>query len=177
MPNQKVATAYHEAGHLVAAGVLGLRIYGATIVPNPEEGYNGQVRVPVEDEVRLGLEEDSYGHKVDEDDYLYRHLVVYFAGKETEKLFTGKEVSSSDPNIDLSNYGSDYYEAGSIILSLAGPNEDKQDELGKRAQKEAKALLRERWSAVEAVANALLKYEILDKGTCDQIMKEAIKGL
>jgi hypothetical protein len=43
--------AYHEAAHMVAAWELGLAVTGATIVPNPAEGYLGCVWVPVEERV------------------------------------------------------------------------------------------------------------------------------
>ena len=65
----KEVTAFHEAGHMVAAWELGLAVTGATIIPNPEEGYAGLVRVPVENRVR-------HADWVNEEDYLYAFLVT-----------------------------------------------------------------------------------------------------
>ena len=69
MPYRSKRTAYHEAGHVIAAHVLGLDITGVTIVPG-EEGvvrYLGQAGVPVD-----------YAQVYDSDradDYLKRQLV------------------------------------------------------------------------------------------------------
>ena len=62
-------TAYHEAGLMIAAWELGLTVTGATIVPNAEVGYAAHVGIPVEERVR-----DA--DWVDENEYLYAHLVT-----------------------------------------------------------------------------------------------------
>jgi ATP-dependent Zn protease len=79
--------AYHEAGHMVAAWELGLAVTGATIVANPEEGYAGCVWNPVEDRVH-------YASWVDENNYLYAHLVTYYAGIAASEIYTGAPLSS-----------------------------------------------------------------------------------
>jgi ATP-dependent Zn protease len=154
-------TAYHEAGHLVAAYVLGLEYHGATIKPG--EGYTGKAHVPLIDKMR-------YESDVDEEDYLYRHLLVCLAAPKAVELLNGSPLSPDDPNFVMSNSGSDYSQAGDIVLSLAGSIEEEQVALARRAQKDTESRLREYWGAVEAVAAALLERETLNTAECKKIM-------
>jgi ATP-dependent Zn protease len=163
---QKV-TAYHEAGHMVAAWELGLTVIGATIVPNPEEGYAGRAWIPVEDRVR-------YADWVDENEYLYAHLVTYYAGIATHEILTGIPMSSPEVEVGLETYGSDYYNVSDLILTIAGPDEAKQVEVGENAKRHARNLIRGRrqWKRVSNIADVLLERETLDEGECRQILEQ-----
>jgi ATP-dependent Zn protease len=162
-------TAYHEAAHIVAAWDLGLAVTGATIVPNPDEDYIGCVWVPIEDRVRYAL-------FVDEDEYLYSHLVVYLAGIEASEKYTGVSTPPEAVQLDLGSYGSDHYKVADLVLSLAGPDEDAQVEVGDRAQRHARNLIHNRRNQVETVAAALMERETLDAMECRRVLEDAFHG-
>jgi hypothetical protein len=159
-------TAYHEAGHMVAAWDLGLSVAGATIVPDPEAGYLGRVRVPLEARVR-------YADWVDEDGYLYAHLVAFLAGPLASEQHTGAALPPEDVQLGLESLGSDHYNTADLLLSLAGPNADAQVEVGDRAQRHAEFLVLSRWERIEAVARVLIEREALDEAECRQVLGDA----
>jgi ATP-dependent Zn protease len=147
-------TAYHEAGHMVAAWELGLNVLGATIVPDPEAGYAGRVIVPVEDRVRYAdWVESEYA-------YLYAHMVSSYAGMEAV-------------NIDLGFVGpdSDYGKIAGGLLEIAGADEQEQAETAERARRHAQLLLSSRWSKVEAVAETLMDRKTLDERECREVLE------
>jgi ATP-dependent Zn protease len=158
-------TAHHEAGLMIAAWELGLTVTGATIVPNPEEGYAAHVGIPVEERVR-------YADWVDEDAYLYAHLVTYYAGIATHENYTGMPMSGAVVEVGLETYGSDYYNVSELILTIAGPDEAKQVEVGENAKRHARNLIKRRWERVSKIAHVLLEREKLDEGACREILKQ-----
>ena len=160
-------TAYHEAGHMVAAWDLGLPVAGATIVPDSDSF--GHVRVPFEDRVR-------YADWVDEDGYLEAFLVVYFAGVAAGEKHTGVPTPEVAVELSLGDPGTDHYNAADLILSLAGDDPDSQEEVGARAQRHARFLVEARWEQVEAVAAVLLERETLEEGVCRQALKDAFRS-
>lgn len=91
MNEESKQTAYHEAGHIVAAWVLGLNVLGATIIPDADAGYAGRVLVPVEDRVRYA---DWVGS---EHAYLYAHMVMSYVGMEAGKKYAGAPM----PDINM----------------------------------------------------------------------------
>lgn len=164
-----VETAYHEAGHMCAAWDLGLSVTGATIVPNEEKGYVGMVRCPVEDRVR-------YATWVDEDGYLYCHLVVYFAGIVTSEKYTGVSTPPEAVRLSAESYGSDYYKVADYVLVLGGFDGSKQEEVGERALRHATLLVASRWESIERVARVLLARETLDEAECRQVLEEVFRS-
>jgi ATP-dependent Zn protease len=158
-------TAYHEAGRMAAAWELGLTVTGATIVPNPESGYAATVSIPVEDRVR-------YADWVDENEYLYAHLVTYYAGIGASEIYTSTPMSDAEVGVALESYGSAHYELIEFILSIAGPDEARQAEVGEAAQRHGRNLARVRWERVKAIAGVLLERETLDEGECRQILEQ-----
>src|SRR4051794_3913312 len=131
-------TAYHEAGHMVAAWELGLAVLGVTIVPNPEEGYGGMVMIPVEDRMR-------YADWSDEGEYLYAHLVARWAGIATTEQYTGMPMSEAEVAMALESHGSDHWSLRDYILELGGPDEAGQVEVGESAERHARSLVRVQW--------------------------------
>jgi ATP-dependent Zn protease len=165
MHEESRLTAYHEAGHMVVAWKLGLNVLGATIVPDPEEGYAGRVKVPVEDRVRYADWVKS------EEDYLYAHLVRCYAGMEAGERYV--RTPMPELNIDLGLVGpdSDYPQIADVLLTIAGPDKDEQIETDERAKRHARNLVSSRWSQIEAVAQTLLERETLDEGECRQVLE------
>ncbi len=164
MTAENEGTAYHEAGHMVVAWDLGLAVTGATIIPNEEEGYSGCVTCPVENRVR-------HASWVDEQEYLYCHLVVYFAGVAASEKYTGVPLPSPAVQLALESHGSDYHNVGDYILALGGPDFDKQEEIGDRAMRDAAFLVETLWKRVEAVASVLVERQTLDEGECRRVLQ------
>ncbi|MDP8951052.1 MAG: hypothetical protein M3N18_02245 [Actinomycetota bacterium] len=162
MPNE--GTAYHEAGHMVAAWELGLYVTGATIVPDPEMGYLGRMEVPFEDRVR-------YAMFVDEEGYMFAHLVGLFAGMAAGERHAGVEARELDAALGF--FDGDYRAAAGHILSLAGDDEEEQKATEDHAQKYAQRLIHRRWERVETVAAALMERKTLDEGECRQVLEDA----
>jgi hypothetical protein len=159
-------TAHHEAGHMVVAWELGLAVIGATIVPNPEEGCAGHVKVPIEGRIR-------YAAWVDEGEYLRAHVETYYAGVAASELYTGVPMSDAEVQAALESYGSDHYKVGDLVLLIAGPEADDQVELSEAAQRHARNVLYVRWPHVKAIASVLLERKTLDEGECRQVLESA----
>jgi ATP-dependent Zn protease len=157
-------TAYHEAGHMIAAWELGLTVTRATIVPDPEEDYEGLVGIPVEERVR-------HADWVEEE-YLNAHLVTYYAGIATEEIYTNMPMSNAEVRVELKTYGSDYSKVSNFIATIAGPNEAKQVEVHENAKLQARKLIRRRWRRVSKIADVLLERKTLDEGECREILEQ-----
>jgi ATP-dependent Zn protease len=158
-------TAYHEAGHMVAAWELGLNVLGATIVPDPEAGYAGRVIVPVEDRVRYADWVESEGA------YLYAFMVMSYAGIEAGEKYVGAPMP--EMNIDLGFVGpdSDYGQIADVLLSIAGPDEKDQIESSELAHRHAQNLVSARWGKIEAVAETLMERETLNERECREVLE------
>lgn len=77
---QRTATAFHEAGHAVAAAVLGRPIQKVTIAPaNLQTGG-----------LRLGACEIQKGRSKPTKDWLEDEVVIFFAGMVAESQFTNQ---------------------------------------------------------------------------------------
>jgi hypothetical protein len=119
--------AHHEAGHMVAAWKLGLTVTGVTLIPDPEEGYVGAVWVPVEERVR-------YADWVHENEYLYAHVVTYYAGIVAGEIYTDTPLPDTAIKLATGSSGSDHYNADDLILSIAGLDRTRRDEVRNAAQ-------------------------------------------
>jgi ATP-dependent Zn protease len=158
-------TAYHEAGHMVAAWDLGLTVTGATIVSDPEAGYAGYASVPVEERVR-------YADWVNEEKYLYAHLVSRYAGIAASEHYTGARLTDAEIELAVASRSGDHYDVGSFIINIAGPDEAKQAEVDDNAKQYARHLIGARWDRVKKVADVLLERETLDEDECRQVLEE-----
>jgi ATP-dependent Zn protease len=92
MAREEELTAYHEAGLMLAAWMLGLTVRRATIVPDPESGNLASVTIPVENRLRNA-------DWVDEREYLRAHLVTYYAGIAASELYTGMPMSEIEVQV------------------------------------------------------------------------------
>ena len=158
-------TAYHEAGHMVAAWELGLNVLGATIVPDPEAGYAGRVVVPVEDRVRYAdWVESEYA-------CLFAHMVMRYAGMEAGEKYAGAPMPEMNIDLGFAGPDSDYGHIADALLSIAGPDEQEQIETSEHARRHAHHLVSSRWSKIEAVAETLMERETLDERECREVLE------
>jgi hypothetical protein len=154
MDEEKVETAYHEAGHVVVAHVLELEITGVTVVPGEDRlarRFAGQAYVPVDEGLRYSYDAEG------EDDYIERHLVCYLAGMKAVEILTGEEQDFTDGRYDDDRGG-----VSDCLLSLAptvspdDPALDEHDRLWEWAVSEAGRILDSSWPDVRRVAEVLL---------------------
>jgi hypothetical protein len=167
MGEESRLTAYHEAGHMVVAWDLGLNVLGATVIPDPEEGYAGRVVVPVEDRVRYADWVESEGA------YLFAHMIMLYAGIAAGERYLGAPLPEMNIDVGFVSPYSDYGGITDALLEVAGPDEQDQLETSARAQRIAEYRVAGGWSQIEAVAQTLMDRETLDEGECRRVLEAA----
>jgi ATP-dependent Zn protease len=135
--------AYHEAGHAVAAYTLGIEVEGVSIME--DAGSLGRSTAP--------LPENFDPSNEGADAILENHLVTGVAGAASEELLTG-ELSELT--------GKDLAGVAELLMSLADTGAPVQAE-SEEALDKAKSILRDNWGSVQALAEALLEYEELER--------------
>jgi ATP-dependent Zn protease len=169
MGEESRLTAYHEAGHMVVAWELGLNVLGATVIPDPEEGYAGRVVVPVEDRVRYADWVES------ERAYLFAHMVMLYAGIAAGERYLGAPLPEMNIDVGFVSPDSDYDGIADALLNVAGPGEKDQLETSASAQRIAENRVTARWSQIEAVAQTLMDRETLDERECRRVLEAVLE--
>lgn len=148
---QLIATAYHEAGHAVAAHFLELPLRRATIVPNEEEGTAGHVLYrPLPQRLREAL---AYGRPTPAQRVRAENQVISaFAGPIAERRYYGRR--------NLVGASSDYQQIADFLFALSA-SDDEVTAYANWLEQRAISLIETRWRAVEAVATALLERQTL----------------
>jgi len=131
-PNE--ATAYHEAGHAVAALALGRPVHGVSILPDRE---------------RAGVCEFGKGTFKPTDDWLEREAIISLAGLAAEARFTG--------NYAWDAAAQDFRYVRQLTVSRAG--ERRAERLERRLLSKTEHLLYQEanWRAVELIAAELMR--------------------
>ncbi len=131
MTTELERTAYHEAGHAVVAHFVGAAVMSLSIVPTDFE------------EGRLSMK----GGVLDGD----KQLAIGYAGREAEILATGTCGDGwAVDNLVMQHLCSSWF-----------VDERDRDEAIEFAQEDARNILRRYWSAVEALAQALLEHKLV----------------
>jgi hypothetical protein len=141
------ATAYHEAGHAVAAWRFCLKFKRVTIKPDADAGSLGDVlhRVPnwfrpdIESSDRVSLRAE-------------RHIITDFAGQLAEAKFRGRP-----PRFGME---SDNQSAANMAFRLSGSPETVEAYL-KYCWFAARDLVNGQWPQIEVLAASLLKRQTL----------------
>ncbi|MGH7179136.1 MAG: ATP-dependent zinc metalloprotease FtsH [Tepidisphaeraceae bacterium] len=187
---EKIATAYHEAGHAVAQHLLqpdADPIHKVTIIPRGAAG-GATLALPEKDRI-------SHSRR-----WCMAFLKIGMAGRIAEEMFTGdintgaygdiRQVSSLARKM-IRDWGMNdrvgfvyYGEEDNRLnwLGELGGNREHSEETAKTIDEEVKKLidqmqidtrhlLEANRDRVDAVAKALLKYETLDGGDIDRIMR------
>ena len=137
-------TAYHEAGHAVAAVVTGLRVQYVTINPDDTTGSLGHVLFArfnkrFRPDVNLTLR----GHEI-----LMNHVLCSYAGAAGAGLLTGKDF-------DWTGAAADLDDVGELLLRLESEREA-LEALALWQRLRARNLIKLHRRAVELIAKRLL---------------------
>jgi hypothetical protein len=149
------ATAFHEAGHVVAAWRQGVRVYRVTIVPT--DGFMGRIdHQTVLRGNRLDLNSsDRVRGNAD------RRIIICLAGPEAQRRHR--------PCSWRAWHGrDDHTTAVDLALRMHGCEKAAATHLRRLGQR-SRDLVTASWASVEAIAEALL-----DRGTLNQIAISAI---
>ena len=133
-------TAYHEAGHAVAAFFEQLRVRTATIKPDKVKGSLGHVSHYPKPSFHPDFETDARTER-----RVLAGVLTYLAGPAAERRATGRATGSHD----------DYRNAMDMASRLCGSNES-VGALLRWMWVQARDLVTVHWSFIEAVARALL---------------------
>jgi hypothetical protein len=168
------ATAYHEAGHVVAALAYGkgIRRQGATIVPNLKRGAAGTVymlkHIPgdpsaggayrgdrLTGRMRLRIEED---------------VMVSLAGPAAQRCFRPSSVRS--------HHGRSDHEAALDLLTYMVGDERELQAYWRWLMVRTENFVRlpPRWMQIEAIAKALIEKKTLGPGELRQLYVDALGG-
>ncbi len=153
---RREATAYHEAGHAVAAWKLGYRPVSASIIAADESV--GEVR-----------HENPYGNNAEYDGSelgrlrIERAIIIRRAGPIAQKRYRPTSWRRWQG-------GADYAVSADLALLVSGSGEIASAFL-KWLDLRAKALIEQNWPVVERVANALLKRGAMNEDEIAVLMK------
>jgi len=135
--------AHHEAGHAVIARNFGLAVMRVSINPADGELFAGR---PREGYTRLELDAERHAS-------VQRRLWIALAGPAAQEHFD----PGDDRIEDLVCARADYEYARKLYAELRGNPDCKPEDLV-GDERRARALVTKHWSAIEAVALALLKH-------------------
>jgi hypothetical protein len=154
---RRQTTAFHEAGHAVVAHALGVRLYGATVVP--AEGYAGQVEhESVLRRIRLDVDGSTRARLRVE-----RAIKIGLAGAVAQQRHR-------PPSLRRWRTDGDYQSVAELALRVCG-TEKIANAFIEWLRLETAALLDLRWHEVKAVAKALLEKHHLTGAEIDETIQ------
>ena len=157
-------TAYHEAGHAVAAFILRKRFKKISIIPNPYENSLGRLS-------GCGWK-SNLNPEFDEDGRL-RHMVetqiiIFLAGPVAEAKLTGR----------YNHIGASKDYEGAVLYAsyVTGSSEETSAYINWLLEKTKNILSIYRWDAVELLAGELIKRREIGYKTTREIIRKGLDG-
>ena len=141
------ATAFHEAGHAVAAWRLRIRLHGATIVPTIDASGQVEYANPLRG---INLELDNSNRARLRSELL---MMVLLAGPEDQRQYSPRSWRSC-------HGGYDFGKAADLALNFNG-YEDAANAYVRWVEIRTRYMINDLWWAVEKVAGALIEQESL----------------
>jgi len=162
-------TAYHEAGHAVAGYELHVPFRYVTIIPDEEESSAGHIRYsdlrPDFDSARDEMTEFQLRRIIEP------RIICVLAGEAAESRLTGRR--------HLLTATGDYRSAVDLAMAVTGGNPDEAGAYCTWLYHRALGLVRQPfwWSAIEALADALLAQKRIGNREARRIIKGAMQGV
>jgi hypothetical protein len=143
------STAYHEAGHAVAAFVLALKIgkRGVSIVADREKDFVGLAHVPVQVRERPDCAVSGRTRL-----HLEKQAIMSFAGDAAERKFDGRHRFGGHRD----------YQHAAELLALLATSWEQHDARIEVARLGARDIVEATWSSIQAVAEELLRKKTLN---------------
>lgn len=157
--SQKDATAFHEAGHAVAADTLGIRIFGLSIRPHGTVDGLCQHRHP---HPRLKLDtfdalDDRARAKIE------RHILIKLSGPAAQQLH--------NPRGWRRRHGAGDFEAVTDLISRLGGSDEQQAAYFRFMCFRARDLIRSRWDDVTNLARLLVEMSELSEREIEEALR------
>lgn len=151
--DERILTAYHEAGHAVIAIVVGRSVNKVSIIPGGK---------------RLGACKMDKGRKKASQDALEADLLILLAGMAAECRKSGR--------YNMGGAAQDLVNAEKLALSRAG-NSRQAEKILKRTLDKVHHLFDQsvNWAATESIAEALLKSEEISGREADHLHRIAVE--
>lgn len=148
------STAIHEAGHVVAATVIGIQLDLATIRAGSTEdaAYLGRTRITRSDDFYRLIGEDV--------EFTEKHIIQAWAGTLAEE-----RAGVHEPG----DWSHDRETVADLAIRISGPD---VNGLIERLRVEADQLLATHWATVERVAEALVQQESLTSDHLKELLHE-----
>lgn len=163
--------AYHEAGHVIVAHVLGIDVHDVSIRPNKLHGYSGVSRFPY-------LMADAAAYKAERDELLWRRGIPPVQADELmrEKVMDEAAMFMAGPVAQTAVTGEQLQDiwtgdADRTLIRLIASSPQEEQTLRKQATNRAGEILNRNRRIVEAVASGLLAHEELNSEQLKQILK------
>ena len=163
----RTRTAYHEAGHAVAAVLLGIGVSSITIVPDVREMSSGMT------EYRDTLD-------TTDTDRVDRYAVAFLAGPVAEARFTPEPIDweAKDDYIDAVGCVAGITDRMTLVW---GDPTDLREAIERAGAEErmrglvelAEGLVEKHWTQVETVAHALLEANTLEGDEAERLIDHA----
>ncbi len=135
------ATAYHEAGQAVITRVLGYKVGFITIVGDEETDTKGGTVSPEGEEQRPD-----------------HQIIISYAGPEAQDKFDRRSLSAEDVRWD--------YEKVLNLTSRLGVDDETRD----ACRRQARELVKQHWTSIKRLAQALLKRGTLQSAEIDALL-------
>jgi hypothetical protein len=145
----KRSTAYHEAGHAVAAIAQGVAVRSSTIAPDKQEGYAGRVRHG-DLTRRVNIEADNSPSTRSR---IERRIVVALAGTAAQRRYDRRSWRSFHSSSD--------YEMAANLADAVSSSPAASEAFLKWLAVATDDLIAARWVEVEKIAKALLEEKTL----------------
>lgn len=167
--SERATTAYHEAGHAVAAMLLGIKTVHVTIRPDHAAGSLGHHRsgrMVWKRRLADGGEQSAQIRARGEN-----HTIYCLAGSVAENIFRKKAGMRKNH----AGARADWNEVADIAVGLFGDLAT-ANAFVRFAQLRAEGLMFQWWSNVEAVAKALLEQETLTGDQVRSVIQREVFG-
>jgi hypothetical protein len=161
-PHDRVRTAWHEAGHVVVSQVLGVRVLGASIVPDAQSGWHWVTGHESEPDRLHRWEAWRDGSAMKNSPHL-ANVLIAMAGYAAQRRRPRLKGQHSPRHREGYHTSGDMLRVWRSLGELTTANHNHAWRLHRRLVRATDALVRRHRDAISRVAAALLVLDTLDE--------------